>query len=458
MHSRLSISSRFLTATAGLFTLGAGTACFASIPPEFPETRPVFTGIRASGMGGAYAAIAEDVSALEHNPAGLAQILRTEVSAGLERLSVDEKTTYLGNQESTDLTANRLQHLGFAYPLPTWQGSLVLAASYQRWVPLDREYSRAGVGRPGAGEGILDERELISESGVIGAWQAGLAWDFSRTVLLGVSASLLSGSYDRLSRFDFAADDCEVADSDGFRTVQCSDARKFDSSADYFGYTGTLGMLYRGERGIRAGFVLQLPQHYNIDGTATDDIYFTTVEDDPEVLEDVLDTYKFEDELDLPARLTGALSYENRALTLSAQATMTNWKDVSDSFGSVRLNGRDFAYRSTTSFRLGAEYRLRGTPVALRAGFAREPLPYEFIAVDVFEGVADTPVSEDTQQYLTAGLGYELDPNLHLDATYMRGSFSRSGELVSAGDIRTTIEETTENRFLIGVTFFQTRM
>ena len=458
MRSRYSVPSGLLYAAAGLFFLGATAPSHAQIPPEFPETRPVFTGIRAAGMGGAYAAVAEDVSALEHNPAGLTQILRTEVSVGLERLSVDEKTTYLGNRESTDLTANRLQNLGFAYPFPTWQGSLVFAAGYQRWVPLDREYARSGVGQPGTGAGILDERESISESGVIGAWQAGLGWDFSRTVSLGVSASLLSGSYDRLSRFDFLANDCLVTDGAGFRTVDCSDTRKLESSADYLGYTGTLGMLYRGERGIRAGFVFQLPQHYKIDGKATDDIYFTTVEDTSVVLEDILDSYSFEDDLDLPARLTGALSYENRTLTLSAQATLTNWKDVSDSFGSVRLNGRDFAYRSNTSFRLGAEYRFRGTPLALRAGFASEPVPYDFIAVDVFVGTAAKPTSEDTQRYLTAGLGYELDPNLHVDIAYMRGSFSRTGEIVDPGDTRTTIEETTENRLLVGVTFLQTRM
>lgn len=458
------MSRRFLVSGPGsaavlvFVAVGVAPHAIAAIPPEFPETRPVFTGVRAAGMGGAFAAVADDISALEHNPAGLAQILRTAITVGLERQSTEEETTYLGNPKSADLTATRLHNLGFAYPFPTRRGSLVMAAAYQRWVPLDREFARSGVGRPGAGEGILAEEERISESGVIGAWQAGLAWDFSRDVSLGVSASLLSGSSDRVSRFDFQASDCVVPDGDGFRTVPCSEVRNFSSNADYWGYTGSLGMLYRGDRGVRAAVDFQLPIHYEIEGDATDDIYFTTVEDDPEVLEDVLDSYRYEDELDLPARLTAGLSWESRRFTLSGQVTLTNWKEIEDSFGSIRLDESEFAYRSTTSFRLGGEYRLSAAPLALRAGFASEPLANDFVAVDVFAGVARPSTEEETQRYITAGLGYELDANLHLDIAYLRGSSSREGSLVDSEGIRTTIEEATENRLLVGVTFFQLRM
>ena len=366
----------------------------------------------------------------------------------------DGDTTYLGNQESTDLTTNRLTELGFAYPFPTLQGSLVFAASYHRLVPLDTNYLRSGVGFPGGtGDGIVSETESVDESGVIGAWQAGLALDFSREVSLGVSATILSGQYDRQRNFDFTADDCVV---DGV-VVPCRDTQIYHANADYSGYTGALGVLYKGDSGVRAAVTVQLPQHYEIDGKGSEDVYWRTLEDTPEVLEDIIQDFKIVDELDIPIQLTGGASWESRELTASGQVTLTNWNDLESFDGTVRLSDGEFAYRSTVAFRVGAEYRFLGTPLALRAGFALEPVAYDFITTDAFQGIQSRPTSEDTQKYFTGGFGYALDPSVHLDFAFMRGSGSRTGRIVEAGDVRTTTEETTETRILAGVTFYQTR-
>ncbi len=52
-----------------------------------------WTGARAAGMGGAYAAVADDISAIMYNPAGLAQMRRVEWNLAIGALSAKESST-----------------------------------------------------------------------------------------------------------------------------------------------------------------------------------------------------------------------------------------------------------------------------------------------------------------------------------------------------------------------------
>ena len=49
---------------------------FPAAGQEMVVGNEAWSGARASGMGGAYAAVADDISAIVYNPAGLAQMRR----------------------------------------------------------------------------------------------------------------------------------------------------------------------------------------------------------------------------------------------------------------------------------------------------------------------------------------------------------------------------------------------
>jgi long-chain fatty acid transport protein len=87
---------------------------------EFIFTNP---GARSLGLGGAFAAFADDATAAFANPAGLVQITRPEVSFELRgRADVSSFTVGAGGQTSTRTSsASGVGFLSFVYPRGNWR-------------------------------------------------------------------------------------------------------------------------------------------------------------------------------------------------------------------------------------------------------------------------------------------------------------------------------------------------
>ena len=73
-------------------------------------------GVRAMGMGGAFAGVADDFTAIYWNPAGLAQIRQSEVYVGFQRNGRESQSVFNGSQGSSKLSNTRFATLGFVYP------------------------------------------------------------------------------------------------------------------------------------------------------------------------------------------------------------------------------------------------------------------------------------------------------------------------------------------------------
>ena len=72
---------------------------------EIANPNPVGSGARAMGMSNAFIAVADDATAASWNPAGLAQLVRPEMSLALEGIYVTEKSrTQIPSTENFDLT------------------------------------------------------------------------------------------------------------------------------------------------------------------------------------------------------------------------------------------------------------------------------------------------------------------------------------------------------------------
>jgi len=372
--------------------------------PEIPLTRDVTTSARALGMGGAYLAVSDDAHALRHNPAGLARIQRVEFLGSLTDMNRKIETDFFGTPGENSISRTRLSALAFAYPFPTYRGSMVIAAGYTApWI-LDRDYSRSTA--PGSEPSI---EEQIFEEGQIGEWSFGYAVDVAPSLALGFKAGYIHGNRQqdwiyRDPAFDFDIHDVTDVDIDGF--------------------TGSLGALSRiGSRG-RLGLVVNLPKWITIDGT---------IVDVPGEYEYVVD-----EEMTLPYSVAAGVSGIFENLLLAADARYTDWTQI-DYEGPLRYwegNRRKFAYQRTWDVHVGGEYLLDELGLAgvrLRAGLAWDPVPYRLLLEDIIvEDDVAVPIYEradfdpDRLTY-SAGLGVLLAESLTIDAAYMAGRYERTG-------------------------------
>jgi hypothetical protein len=416
---------------------GALPALAGQIPPDIPLLPRLGVGARAMGMGGAYTAVSEDYTALSYNPAGLAQIRRVEVGVTFDHRSLTQDITYLGTVESTPLSKSNLQSVGFAYPFPTYRGSMVIAFSYDRLTPLDQDYLRSG-----SGSYIQFEQESIQEDGYVGAYQAGFAADVSPNLALGLTATILSGTSRRDRDFQYR----ETNPSNYELTTTNTD---MDISA----VTGSLGALFHATEGLRLGLNIHLPEKFTLNASATDDVRRYQQTPAADTL-DYVDSYDFEDKVELPFRLGGGAAYAPpsgplRNILISLDATYADWQQI-DYFGPIRMNNRKYTYRPTTDLRVGIEYALPKAPVRLRAGFVSEPLAYKPIATDVYNGLYQHEATlEQNRRYFTLGGGILIDQSLTLDLAFVTGGYERSGRMTVGG----TAEKIKDQRVYLGAAF-----
>ena len=103
-----------------------------------------------------------------------------------------------------------------------------------------------------------------------------------------------------------------------------------------------------------------------------------------------------------------------------------NWKQAKLRYPSNYIPEPNYfrdRYRSSLSWRLGAEKKLPVADIVGRIGYFRQPLlfkgPRGYDA-----GAARIDVS-DNRDFLTFGIGKQFDPSLRLDAAYIRGVWSQ---------------------------------
>ncbi len=473
---------RMACLVALLSGLSAGTSTADDLPPvELPETGIHGMGARALGMGGAYTAVAEDVTAIAYNPAGLAQIRRVELSGGLVSASADRTITHFSKAEA-DQSSLRIDHLALAYPVPTYRGSLVFAGGFHRNADTDMSVLQQGYAIPieGSTPGLFELEDYLRE-GAVNQWTVAAAMDLSPNISVGASLSYLSGTMDEsLTLANYRAVPTEEGVVLDFGPDNALDERVFESavlrSSDLSGYTGSLGMMGYLEPGIRLGLSLELPRKLIYDVNAE-----TRLEDWEKI-----DTARpfLEDEITLPLSVNGGVSWGGRGLLLSGGMRWTDYTQI-DYEGKIYAPAagsgdpdfqREFAYRSVVAVNLGAEYQFASLPLRLRAGFYTEPLPYKLIAADTnFEFVPDDGNAEtyddasevkrdypearivSDRKFWTLGAGVLVQDALTLDLAIAHGSWERETpdryeNTTTFYDTRPTREKVTQTRVLVSTT------
>ena len=419
-------------------------------PPELPFTHKYGFSARAAGLGYAYGAVAEDASALYFNPAGLAQIRRIELGAGAFHNAQSRLTTFdtasdgfagTGLSE-TDVSTSQteLTHLNFAYPFPTYRGSLVVGFGYQRLAPLDSDYLRQGIlGRINLFDGRarnLQERERFRETGSLDYYTLGLGGDISPNISVGGSVSLVSGSttqFFSIGRYAVPS----APDSSLYGSLSVFESTS-TADADITGWTWSAGVLGHAGESVRLGLTIFGKERLTLDGHVT-----TRMEDGEK--SDPPSRFGFEDKIKTPISTLGSLAFTRSNFLLAADLRFTDWTQI-DYEGVIESAPGENAYRSTLDISIGAEYQLLTAPARIRAGVSRQPLPYRVLPADVaFHFVPDdgnANTTDDTSYFIrdypearletdryfvTIGAGALLEDALSLDFAYVHGIYERSG-------------------------------
>jgi len=279
-----------------LFILGmvSGQSAYDAI--HITENEEGF-GIRALAMGGAYTALANDYSGIYWNPAGLGSIDKTGIHAELSHLQFSNDALYMGNLTPNSQGFTKLKSLGFVMPLPTDQGSFVIAGGFNRVLDYDDHLYFEGFGDVSNDigfeiaedsltsyfypfdQGVYRQEEVRSEGG-LRQWSLGGAIAMSPNFTIGLTTSLVHGK--EKYNFEFSQfDDDNIynefpGDFDEYTVNQYL-------QSDYYALQLKLGGIVDLNRMLRIGGMITLPSTYYVEETHSfsDNLFFDDGSDDP---------------------------------------------------------------------------------------------------------------------------------------------------------------------------------
>lgn len=346
------------------------------------QSRTAFTvlgaGARANGAGGAFIAVADDATAVSFNPAGLAQLLKPEVSVVGDRLSRTIDFVGFASQTAKNPSTyedssvwNRWTRPSFAsvaLPVKLESGSnLVFQLSWQRMFDLESamavDYKAKQTGATTAQEITQDVRQ----NGGIDVYAASMGWELSNRLLVGASVNVWRGNW----TFDSTSRNLSVLPNP---TTDLSQKNEFR------GINANLGLMWRSDY-VNVGLVYRTP--FTADYTFSEHyVYPDVVTGDPVQLDKPRQTVQ----VSWPETFGwGFALHPISRLQLAADWSRTRWSKARFEAAGNELDGLnffDFKVASntpdTTDFHVGGEgvaWLGDALVVPMRLGWFREPQP-----------------------------------------------------------------------------------
>jgi long-subunit fatty acid transport protein len=333
-------------------------------------------GARAAGLGGAFIAVADDATAVSFNPAGLAQLLKPEVSfvgRGYRRdVAYEDVETTAGTKRllvsDSLISSSRFDPLFVSGSVPLLVGdrTLALQLSIQRLIPLGERDSRdleeyPAAFNPGSPTSAL--KQSIDQSGQIDLYSFAASYEVSQRILAGIAVNLWRGKWDLASQ--------------SFKTTGAATSFvNFRQSNRLEGVNYNLGLIWRWPT-WSMGLVHRTAFH----GDYTFGTSLSTSANTAAVVMDPVATG-----LHWPASTGVGFAYRPRERWLATvDVTRTPWSKARYMTPNRGLNGLSFfdldkgtRTPDSTDFRVGVEHLIltrAGSVVPLRAGFSREPQP-----------------------------------------------------------------------------------
>jgi long-chain fatty acid transport protein len=375
----------------------AGNAAYAGNVDSFG------IGSRATALGGAYSATADDPFAAYYNPAGLAQITNSTVVVGSHVLapsmSVYDLKATLKSDGSTVIPATSFDdtssvlvvpHLGFAMPIND-----KLAVGLALYVPwgLDVKW---------------DESE-------VGAYSSTHSW-FSRVTATPTAAYKINDQWSvgaglSLGRSEAGDEHYFFTGSPTGPAGATANFKIKTDTTDNFNWSYNLGVMYKPSKEVTLGLTYRSKTNTELSGE-------TTVSGYPVPGSPINQTVNTELEIDHPYQIQFGVRYQPvQAVSLEFDFVRTNWSSIGSytakfDAGLVLLGGatsrtyeRD--WKDTNQIRFGAEWKALDW-LTLRAGYFYDPSPIPDNTFDL------TWPDADKKTY-SIGAGFNLNKSWTVD-------------------------------------------
>ncbi len=390
---------------------------------------PVGSGARATAMGSAFIAVADDATAASWNPAGLSQLERPEISIvgslyhQKEEIRSDSgapgSPSYSGDNSSNNLDLNFMSGV---LPFELFNRNIVISASYQKRFDFSKDANISGTRLEGSRE--LYDSVDFEQSGGLAAVSPALSIQIIPTLSIGVAVNFWMKEFYRDNAWEVHTlsqghADIEIA-ADNVVTIP-------HASEEHIRFTGfrgtnaTFGLLWNVYGGLRVGGFYQLGFKASVDHHRTF-IGKSGGEYDPRQFFSALN-------MDMPSSFGVGLSYRfSDSFMLTADYTRVHW----DEFALIRESGEKTNLIDnpsgegdpdpTNTVRIGGEYLwlLKSAVIPIRAGAFYDPQPASGSPNDYFgfslgSGIVLKRFQIDGAYQLRIGRGDE-DSNL-LDIT-----------------------------------------
>lgn len=375
----------------------------------------------------------------------MARIDELEVQFGLNLLKRNDDSSLRSSRGTGNAGATTdysgLGTVGVAYPVPTDRGNLVFGIAYNRVKDFNGTLKINGYNDYLKG---MQLGESIEEGG-LGTLSLGGAVDVSPNVSVGASFDIWIGDYKRDNRnlLNDASDPYSQLDFTG-------------AEDDFTAWSFKPSVLYFKDN-FRFGAYARLPMTIHIDESyysegysRTDGEYFTLYEyidpSSPFTDDEVTYTDDFTYKIKAPMQMGFGMVWGNPGNSIAFDVVYENWTQAKLRYPADYAPEPNYfkdKYRSSLSWRVGAEKKIPMLDVIGRIGYLRQPLLYK--GPRGYDANAPAVEVSDERDYLTLGLGKQLDPSLSVDVAYMRGFWSQKEEPRE--------DEETQNRVFVSLTY-----
>ncbi len=356
---------------------------------------PVGSGARATGMGGAFIAIADDATAASWNPSGLIQLERPELSVvgayfdRKEDFSSDDHPEINNEGSNDDMNVN---YISATYPFNLANKNMVISVSYQRLYEFERSFDY-NFDFSSAGLNLLQDKQF-SQEGYLGALGLAGAVQLTPVLSLGATFNIWTDELFWDNGWEEKFSEQSVGTQGGASLTV--DTNINDRYSDFEGYNANFGLLWSINEHLTLGAVLktsfEASIHHEFRFTSTS-IFGppadTTTSSKLNLTEDV--------SLEMPLSYGIGLAWRySDTLSFAFDIYRTMWSDYILTDGADNefspIDGRpksDSDVDDTTQVRVGGEYLFIGqqTVVPVRAGLFYDPQPSEGSPED-FYGIA----------------------------------------------------------------------
>jgi len=367
-----------------IFTILAITLCipgfllaqFLSEPMSVEALRPFWA---INGFGASSFSLQNntllsgDISSTQSNPAFLLNTQRPKASLSANNINNNYSSSLNGAGSGVDSESKSFHtdYFGFAYPVPVYQGAMVLAISYE---PSAYYYSSLkSKGTTTFTLGDVTEEMDIEESGAMNTLRFAGAIEFMPNFNVGLSMNFHSGnrSYESIK-----TENAETIDTgtDDYPDISYLEIIK----PEYNGFNMDLGMTYQSDIfkfGIRLTTPLKL--HIHELSQFTEQYVYDEAWSTGESWDNTTD-YNIEYTSRYPWEVAPSFAVRLGSITLGADLIVHNWQDIEvDQLTNNDDVNRDLYWnlRRTTDIALSMALPL-GKALSTRFAYRRIPSPY----------------------------------------------------------------------------------